>query len=443
MKQFDNQIDTEQGVANQKKAIIPNLARLLGNLSIYYLIPDELPLFKNISFGILLYSIVWLCLEYFFVFNYKKFKFLPYLPATSDLIAVFILIYLTGGGNSTFTGILICLIVISTLFSPDTFQAKYLIYVSLLLYFLLLLGTYSELFPYVNYLNFEKNRNLFTYFISFFLLLLTVYGLYNSIKFIVQANLELNLKLKEMVNLSEIEKNRSEKLLLNILPSKVAEELKDNGFVQPVLYENVTILFTDFHGFTKIAETMSPKDLIKTLDTSFRKFDQVIEKFNLEKLKTIGDSYMCAGGLPVKNNTHPIDACLAALELKIFMKEIKNLKDSLGFEFWDLRIGIHSGPVIAGVIGEKKFAYDIWGDAVNTASRLESSGAIGEVNISQTVFDRVKDFFICEYRGKISAKNKGFVDMYFLKQIRPELSLDGLGITPNDTFLNLYNSLRK
>ncbi|MBP9162314.1 MAG: adenylate/guanylate cyclase domain-containing protein, partial [Leptospiraceae bacterium] len=244
-----------------------------------------------------------------------------------------------------------------------------------------------------------------------------------------------------LIIISEREKNRSEKLLLNILPVEVAEELKDEGFVKPVLYENVTILFTDFEGFTKIAERMSPEELLKTLDASFTQFDKIVEKNNLEKLKTIGDSYMCAGGLPIKNNTHPVDACLAGLELKHLMTEIKELQDSLGFESWELRIGIHCGPVIAGVIGEKKFAYDIWGDAVNTASRLESSGAAGEINISQSVFDQVKNFFICEYRGKIPAKNKGDVDMYFLKRIIPEYSSDENGVIPNEKFWEMYRVL--
>ncbi len=268
-----------------------------------------------------------------------------------------------------------------------------------------------------------------------------LFGLYNSVHFIGVANIELNEKLKELIIISEKEKNRSEKLLLNILPVEVAEELKNSGFVRPVLYENVSILFTDFEGFTKIAERMSPEELLKTLDASFTKFDKIIEKYKLEKLKTIGDSYMCAGGLPIKNNTHPVDACLASLELKQLMSQIKELQDSLGLEFWELRIGIHCGPVIAGVIGETKFAYDIWGDAVNTASRLESSGATGEINISKSVFERVEPFFICEYRGKIPAKNKGDVDMYFLKRIIPELSLDEQGTVPNERFLEIYGKL--
>ncbi|HMZ63326.1 MAG TPA: adenylate/guanylate cyclase domain-containing protein, partial [Leptospiraceae bacterium] len=141
-----------------------------------------------------------------------------------------------------------------------------------------------------------------------------------------------------------------------------------------------------------------------------------------------------------RNRTHPIDACLASLEIQSLMNEIKELQDSLGFEFWELRIGIHSGPVVAGVVGQKKFAYDIWGDAVNTASRLESSGQSGEINISKSVYDNIKDFFVCEYRGKVHAKNKGDVDMYFLKRLKPELSQDERGIIPNENFFEMYRT---
>lgn len=441
MEELKDKINKEQGVANRKKAVIPNLARLLANLVVLYFVPSELYLFKNLLWAIASFAAIWMTLEFFIIFNYEKFRILPYIPAFVDLVSTFTIIYLTGSGNSAFTGAIICMIVVSSLFSANTFQPLFLLISSVILYFVLLLGLYLGFYPYVNLMNFEDNQNILTYLFSYLLLSIMVFGLYNSVRFIATANLELNVKLKELITIAEKEKNRSEKLLLNILPVEVAEELKDEGFVKPVLYENVTILFTDFEGFTKIAERMSPEELLKTLDASFTKFDQIIEKYKLEKLKTIGDSYMCAGGLPIKNNTHPVDACLASLELKLLMNQIKELQDSLGLEFWELRIGIHCGPVIAGVIGEKKFAYDIWGDAVNTASRLESSGATGEINISKSVFERVEPFFICEYRGKIPAKNKGDVDMYFLKRIKPELSSDELGLIPNEKFFEIYRKL--
>ncbi len=441
MEESQSQIDKEQAVANKKKAMVPNFARLLANLIILFFVPSDLHFFKNILWVNSAFAAIWLLSEFILVFNYRKYKILPYLPATSDLISTFIIIYLTGSGNSTFSAILVSLVVISNLFSADTFQSIFILTTSLLLYLFLLIGLYFNIYPYVNLMDFGNNPSILTYLFSFFVFSFIMFGLFNSVRGIGKANIELNEKLKELIIISEKEKNRSEKLLLNILPVEVAEELKDEGFVKPVLYENVTILFTDFEGFTKIAERMSPEELLKTLDASFTQFDKVIEKNKLEKLKTIGDSYMCAGGLPIKNKTHPIDACLAGLELKRMMTQIKELQDSLGLDFWELRIGIHCGPVIAGVIGEKKFAYDIWGDAVNTASRLESSGATGEINISKSVFNQVKNFFICEYRGKIPAKNKGDVDMYFLKRIIPEFSSDEFGIIPNEKFWELYRTL--
>jgi class 3 adenylate cyclase len=232
----------------------------------------------------------------------------------------------------------------------------------------------------------------------------------------------------------ELERQKSERLLLNILPQNVATELKVTGAVVPQHFESASVLFTDFVGFTKISETMSAADLIKELDGCFSQFDEVIKRNNLEKLKTIGDAYMCAGGIPVANNSHAVDVCLAALEFRAFMLQMQEIKAGLGLPFWQLRIGINTGPVTAGVVGTNKFAYDIWGDTVNTASRMESSGEPGHVNISQATYERVKDFFDCEYRGKVKAKGKGEVEMYFLLRIKPEFSADAAGRIPNAKF---------
>lgn len=237
---------------------------------------------------------------------------------------------------------------------------------------------------------------------------------------------------------AESERQKSEKLLLNILPKDVASELKEKGFAEPVLFENVSVMFTDFKGFTTIAEKLSPQELIKDLDACFVQFDKISERFNLEKLKTIGDSYMCAGGIPKRNKTHAIDCCLAALEIQSFMNIMKRLKEDMGFPYWELRLGIHTGPLIAGVIGERKFAYDVWGDTVNTASRMESSGTPGRINISYSTYEVVKDYFECEYRGEVSAKNKGVVKMYYLVRIKPEFSKDEEGLMPNGKFWEMY-----
>ncbi|HNN81975.1 MAG TPA: adenylate/guanylate cyclase domain-containing protein, partial [Leptospiraceae bacterium] len=171
----------------------------------------------------------------------------------------------------------------------------------------------------------------------------------------------------------------------------------------------------------------------------FVQFDKISERFNLEKLKTIGDSYMCAGGIPRRNTTHAIDCVLAALEIQSFMNMMKELKAAQGFPYWELRLGIHSGPLIAGVIGEKKFAYDVWGDTVNSASRMESSGTPGKINISGTTYEIVKEFFDCEYRGEVAAKNKGVVQMYYVNGLKRQYSKDEEGKIPNGKFWELYS----
>ena len=213
----------------------------------------------------------------------------------------------------------------------------------------------------------------------------------------------------------EHERDTSEKLLLNILPKATAKELRENGCATPKFYEKVTVMFTDFKGFTQVAEKLTPTELVKELEQCFLGFDEILDKYELEKIKTIGDSYMCAGGVPIANETNPVDAIRAGLEIQQWMHDWQARQKAQGKPFWEVRIGINTGEIVAGVVGKKKFAYDIWGDAVNLASRMESSGEPGRVNISGITYELVKDIFDCEYRGKIQAKNKGEVDMYFVK----------------------------
>ncbi len=246
---------------------------------------------------------------------------------------------------------------------------------------------------------------------------------------------------KHAVNV-ESEKIRTEKLLLNILPKEIAKELQTRGVVEPVEYRMVSVLFTDFKGFTMIAEKMSPKELVEELDKCFDYFDTLMDRYNLEKLKTIGDSYMCAGGIPIENSTHPIDCILCATEIQSFMVQMKRIKEELGIPYWELRLGIHSGPLVAGIIGKERFTYDIWGDTVNVASRMETSGIVNRVNVSSSTYEIAKDFFTFEYRGKVDAKHKGMVDMYLVTGIRPELSVDGEGKVPNEKFKSLYEKLK-
>ncbi len=233
------------------------------------------------------------------------------------------------------------------------------------------------------------------------------------------------------------EKEKTDNLLANILPKKTADELKSTGKVTSSKFKMVTVLFADIEGFTKIAEQMNPDKLIDELDHFYFHFDSVVEKYNIEKIKTIGDAYMAAGGIPVKNLTNPVEVILAAMEMQHFMKGLKDTKTDI----WDLRIGIHTGSVIAGVVGQKKFSYDIWGDTVNTASRMESSGKIGKINISASTYQLIKEFFYCEFRGKMPVKYKGDIAMYFVDGIKSDLCEDD-GLTPNTKFLTLIQLLR-
>ncbi|MFH1003962.1 MAG: adenylate/guanylate cyclase domain-containing protein [Bacteroidota bacterium] len=206
------------------------------------------------------------------------------------------------------------------------------------------------------------------------------------------------------------EKNESERLLHNILPKEVAEELKQKGFTTPLRHSETTIIFTDFKGFTATAARISPQKLVNELNDIFKTFDFIMEKNGIEKIKTIGDSYMAVCGLPKKSNAHAIQCIIAAFDMIEFLEKRKISSDIA----WEMRVGIHSGPLVAGVVGAKKFTYDVWGDTVNTASRMESNGISGKVNISEKTFLLVKNYFDCEYRGKLAAKGKGEMDMYFV-----------------------------
>ncbi len=215
------------------------------------------------------------------------------------------------------------------------------------------------------------------------------------------------------------QKAQIEDLLLNILPSEVAKELQVKGQATPRNYETVSVMFTDFKNFTTHADKLSPQKLVEELNSCFIAFDEIIGKYNLEKIKTIGDSYMCAGGIPTPDDKQAYNIVNASLEIQDWILLNNKRRNEEGLESWDLRIGIHVGPVVAGVVGKKKYAYDIWGSTVNIASRMESNGAPGQVNISSSTYELVKDKFHCSHRGKIHAKNVGDIDMYFVERDAP------------------------
>jgi class 3 adenylate cyclase len=236
------------------------------------------------------------------------------------------------------------------------------------------------------------------------------------------------------------EKDKSDNLLANMFPKGTAEEIMSKGKADKRKYNFVTVLFSDIQGFTRIAEEMNPEVLIDELDRFFFHFDSVAEKYRIEKIKTIGDAYMCAGGIPERNRTNPVEVVLAALDMQKYMHQMKNDPSRPAARFWDIRVGIHTGTIIAGVVGHKKLTYDIWGDTVNTASRMESSGEPGKINISGTTYEFVKEYFNCDYRGRMPVKYKGDLDMYFVTGIRPELrEPDG---SPNKKFLTKIEMIR-
>jgi len=252
---------------------------------------------------------------------------------------------------------------------------------------------------------------------------------------------EQRIEIEDQKKTVELEKAKSEELLRNILPWEVARSLQKKGVYKPKKFKEVTILFADFVDFSKISTSFEDAEaLLDVLSYYFEAFDEITSTRFIEKIKTIGDCYMCAGGLPRTNRSHPFDIVLAALQMQRLVKQKARNDEEVGNKVWQLRIGIHTGSVIAGVIGKWKFAYDIWGGDVNIASRLETSGEAGAINISESTYQIVKDYFKCTFRGKIPAKNIGEINMYFIERILPEYSEDEEGFIPNTAFRKIVAS---
>ena len=256
----------------------------------------------------------------------------------------------------------------------------------------------------------KAKNNLYIIVAAISLSLLTVIGL---LFFARQKTLR---ELEEKNKIINEEKRRSDELLLNILPEEVMHELKAHGKTTAKNYSKATVLFADIKDFTTISEQLSPDDLIEGLDAYFERFDKVIEKYDIEKIKTIGDAYVCAGGVPTKSEGNPHLVVQAALDFIYEIDKLRRERRAQGKIPFEFRIGIHTGQLVAGVIGIRKFAYDIWGDTVNMAARMQQSSEAGKINISGATYELVKDKFACIYRGKVEAKNKGEIDMYFVEK---------------------------
>ena len=299
-------------------------------------------------------------------------------------------------------------------------------------------GNISEVKSYVFKVKPPKYRTWYAYmlyliFLVSLIVMIVRYRayLYAKEKYLLEK--EIADKTEEVVR----QKEKAEMLIRNMLPEDTAKELQAEGHAKRRKYENATVLFSDIQGFTSIAEHMQPDALIDELDRLFFKFDSIVGKFNIEKIKTIGDAYMCAGGIPKQNITHAIDVTLAAIEIIDYMKELREDAQNK----WRLRIGIHTGPIIAGVVGSRKLSYDIWGDTVNIASRMESSGVPGQINISTSTYEKINNLFECDHRGKLPIKYKGELDMYFVLGIKPEYSVNGEGRIPNEKFRYQYQKI--
>ncbi len=222
---------------------------------------------------------------------------------------------------------------------------------------------------------------------------------------------QINKKLKERTRELEEERIKSNQLLHNILPSEIVKELKETGSIKPREYSKVTLLFTDFQDFTEIASRLHPQELINELNIIFKNFDAIIESHGLEKLKTMGDSYIVGGGLPKETNNHAVEVVSAALEMQEYLKQ----RNALSANKWIMRAGVHSGNVVAGVVGKNKFTYDVWGNTVNIASMMEKMGKPGMINITCDTFNLIKDSFECEQHGNTVVTGNGDISMYLVR----------------------------
>ncbi|WP_297693986.1 adenylate/guanylate cyclase domain-containing protein [uncultured Eudoraea sp.] len=252
----------------------------------------------------------------------------------------------------------------------------------------------------------DKRQKIIIYATALALVVIFVFAffLYKRYSFVKATN-----------TIIEEEKNRSDSLLLNILPKETAQELKETGQVEAKKFESITVLFTDFKDFTRSSASLSPENLVRSVDYYFSRFDEVMEKHGLEKIKTMGDSYMCTGGLHLNREDHAIRMVRAAFEIVEITEAVKNM-DQTKIMPYEIRIGINTGPVVAGVVGTQKFAYDIWGDTVNVAARMETNSETGKINVSENTYELIKDEFECEYRGKMKVKNKGMMKMYYVNK---------------------------
>lgn len=239
------------------------------------------------------------------------------------------------------------------------------------------------------------------------------------------------------------EKKKADVLLENILPGYMIDELKTKGKVTPAHHEQVAVLFTDFVGFSDISRYMSPRELLRELSVYFDSFEEILEKYGIEKVKTVGDALMCVAGINKNKETAHVDCILAAFEMLRFTYERREQRLQKGEEAWGMRAAIHYGPLVAGVVGHSKIAFDIWGHTVNVAARIEGVAPAGKVTISEDLYDKVRDFFACDYMGEVELKGVGAMDLFTVNGFHPNMQENNDAFGANKRFQKLYSYLRQ
>jgi class 3 adenylate cyclase len=348
------------------------------------------------------FSISWLLMEYFNIVDNNKNPHLGYIAISFDIYTFTIYVILTGGANSSIVAGYIYAIAVCSL-NTKIKQGLYSVILSILSYSIIVILITLNIIPSINI--FGGGATNSWYYTTFSILL-------TSIGFVAVYLTVNSLIIRERNLLS-----KNENLLLSIFPEKVADDLISHGESKPVFIDCASIMFIDFVSFSIKTRNVSPEDLITVLDYYYKNFDLIIKKHNVEKIKTIGDGYMCVSGLPIQNSNHANNICYAAYSILQFVKNENHNRNITNQLYFDIRIGINSGELFAGIIGNDKYSYDIWGDAVNIASRLESQCPINSINISKSTYELVEKNIQCKYRGKLEAKNIGLIDMYLIEEV--------------------------
>ncbi len=407
----------------QLSDVLPDFVRIVAlAIPVYISIAYDIAFLMYFTVFFLVQSVAWLFLVFFSVVDQSENPRLTILPTTLDVIGLTLLLYLTGSYNSP---VLIGYVGLVGVSSTNT-RVNQGLYQSVLCigcYAVICVLVLTESLPHINVLGDVHDTNVVEFCIGGLLFLLSMYGVHFYVRGLAVRN---------------------EELLLNILPSKVANDIRRFGTYIPRSYEEATVLFTDFCDFTASTRGISADVVLESLDYYFSTFDSITHKYNLEKLKTIGDGYMCAGGIPETNSSHPVDACIAALEIQAFVKSLLSTREEKPILRWPARIGIHTGPLIAGVIGKVKFAYDIWGETVNTASRYESSTETGGVCVSQSTYRVTRSYFDYSQIDSFTAKRIGKMTRYKINAPRQEyLTNDSIDIDYEIVHENILRSVSR